>query len=138
MVPRLSRALAVMLVAGALLAGCGGGKSTTGARSTAAPAATSSTSTTGSTPSTPPTGAPGSRNVRQALEACKHQVQAQRKLSAEAKLKLEIACDKAARGEVSSVGRIAEEVCTEVIKGSGLKPGPERERALAACKAAKK
>jgi hypothetical protein len=130
-------ALAVLLLGGALLAGCGGSsttttQSTTTAQSTSTPAATTaptnSTGTTASTPSGPLIASP------QAVEACKHAIQAAPTLTAAAKAKLEGVCDKAAHGDQAAVKKAAREVCEEVINNSPIPGGASKDQALAACK----
>jgi hypothetical protein len=130
--------LRVALTGGVLLAGCGGGggsaasshSTSTPATSTAKPPATSSTPSSGA-------GAASGAAIQQAVEACKRTIQGQPALSAHAKGKLEAICGKAAKGDVGAVRKAAQEVCAEVINGSAVPPGPERERAVAACKSAK-
>jgi hypothetical protein len=130
--------LAMTLTTGALLAGCGGGGSSTTtshststpATSTAAPAPTSSTPATGA-------GAASGAAIQRAVAACKRTIQGEPSLSARAKSKLEAICGKAAKGDAAAVRKAAQEVCAEVINGSALPAGPERERAITACKSAK-
>jgi predicted lipid-binding transport protein (Tim44 family) len=130
--------LAMTLTSGVLLAGCGGGgSSTTTSHSSSTPA--TSTATPAPTSSTPATGAGAASGaaIQRAVAACKRTIQAEPSLSARAKSKLEAICGKAAKGDAAAVRKAAQEVCAEVINGSALPAGPERERAVAACKSAK-
>jgi len=130
--------LTFVLSSGALLAGCGGGaSSTTSSQSTSTPAtSTAKPPPASSTPSTG-AGAASSAAIQQTVAACKRTIQAEPSLSAHAKGKLEAICAKAAKGDAGAVRKAAQEVCAEVINGSALPAGPERERAVAACKSVK-
>jgi hypothetical protein len=129
--------LTVALASVVLLAGCGGGGASKTSNSTSSPATRAAKPpTTSSTPATGAGAAP-SAQIQQAIDACKRTIQAQPSLSAHAKGKLEAVCGRAAKGDAGAVRKAAQEVCAEVINGSALPPGPERERAVAACKSAK-
>ena len=108
--------IALALLAAALLAGCGGGSS-----STQAPA---------SIPTVP--GANTSAAGEAAVTACKQAVQAQ-SVSASVKSKLEGICQKAASGNTADVKKAAQEACEE-IANSTVPAGPAREQVLASCK----
>lgn len=69
----------------------------------------------------------------QTVTVCKGAVQAQPTLSSSTKAKLEKSCEKAASGGQSALGRVAHEVCLEIINAAGVPAGPSRERALATC-----
>jgi hypothetical protein len=128
MTARLLTLLATAVLGGALLAGCGGGSKSS-----------SQTTTTATTPpaaSTPGSGLTGA-GLAQAIAQCKAAVQAEKALPADAKQKLDAVCPAAAKGENGPVKRVAEEVCSNVIKGSAIPAGPAREQALAACKKVK-
>jgi hypothetical protein len=143
MVRRSSTWLVVALLGGILLAGCGGGSS----QSTAAPpptsssAATSSTPKTGSTPntgSTPKTSpALTAERAQFAVNTCKHAIATQLSLTTSAKTKLEAICNQAAKGDIASIRKAAQEVCVEVIKASGGASSPAAQQAIATCKSAK-
>ncbi|HWX51807.1 MAG TPA: hypothetical protein VNY34_00860 [Solirubrobacteraceae bacterium] len=142
MIRRPASLLAVLVLGGALLAGCGGGSSTTttttttGSTSTPAAPATGSTpqaTTPGSTPQTT-TGAKPLAGASQAIEACKHQIQSTRNLSASVRSKLESVCVKAASGDTAAVKQAGREVCEEVINTSRLPAGASKNKALAACR----
>jgi predicted outer membrane protein len=105
MIRRPVRWLAVALLLGVLLAGCGGSASTSTAPLAAA----------------------------QAVETCKREIQAATTLTASSKSKLEAVCARAAAGDTTAVKKAVREVCEEAIKGSPL-PAAAKEQALAACK----
>jgi hypothetical protein len=141
--------LAVVLLCGALLAGCGsGGSTTSGSTSTPAattaatstPASTTTSTPASSTPSTTtPTGAiptPGSAAaVAEYAAICKTIIQRTPTLSASVKEKVEGICAKAAHGDLAGARQAAKEVCVEVINASPV-PAAAKEKALAECKAA--
>jgi NAD(P)H-hydrate repair Nnr-like enzyme with NAD(P)H-hydrate dehydratase domain len=121
--------LAVLLLGGALLAGCGS-SSTTTSQSTSTPAATTAGSSSGTT-ATP--GGAAAIATPQAVEACKHAIQAQQSLPASSKSKLEAVCARAATGDTAAVKQAAREVCEEVVNRSPV-PAFAKEQAIAACK----
>ena len=116
MIPKLSTWLVVALAGGALVAGCGSSSNSTSSSQTTATAAKG------------PTG-------QQAVELCKHSIQAQTAISASAKAKLEKACAKAASGTQAALQEVAKQECVELVNASHLPAGPARERALSVCKA---
>ena len=125
MTGRPVRWLALPLLLGVLLAGCGGSGSTTTGQSTSAPS--SSSSATSSTSATAPLA------TAQAVETCKREIQAATTLTASSKSKLEAVCAKAAAGNTTAVKKAVREVCEEAINSSPL-PAAAKEQALAACK----
>jgi hypothetical protein len=135
MIRRPASLLAVLLLGGALLVGCGGGSSTTTTTTTATTTSTSTPAATtpGSTPQTT-TGAKPLAGASQAIEACKHQIQSTRNLSASVRSKLESVCVKAASGDTAAVKQAGREVCEEVINTSRLPAGASKNKALAACR----
>jgi len=127
---RLVALLGAVLVAGAVLAGCGSSKSSSGTTA-AAPAGSSGTTT-----STPATGArPTGTTAEAAIKACKQAIHAQSTLPASAKSKLEAVCPKAVAGDKEAVRKAAGEVCEEVINKGAIPEGPAKQAALRACKA---
>jgi Spy/CpxP family protein refolding chaperone len=116
-------ALATMLAAGVLLAGCGGGSSTKSPTSAATAATTPAT--------TPTTIAPAGTA---AIAACKQAVQAQTSLTASARERLETICKKASSGSAAEVNKVAREVCEELIKSEPIPAGTAKEEALKACR----
>lgn len=142
MIGMRSPLLAAALLCGALLAGCGSSSSSSSSSSTTAstpastatstPAATGTTSTspTTTTGATAPTG-----NVAEYVAICKSIIERVPTLSASVKSKVEGICTKAAHGDAAGARAAAKEVCVEVIDASPIS-GAEKERALAACKAA--
>lgn len=144
MIGRRSPLLAVALLCGALLAGCGSSSSTTSSTtptatstpaSTAAAttASTSSTSTAGAAAAAGAAGAAGA-GVAEYVAICKSIVQREPTLSASVKSKVEGICNKAASGDLAGARAAAKEVCVEVINASPI-PTAEKEKAIAACKA---
>jgi hypothetical protein len=133
MIRRPAGLLAAPLALAMLLAGCGGGSSTTTARTqpTSTPAS-STPATTSGTASTPSVKAPA--NIPQAVEACKQAIRAQQNLPATAKSKLEAVCAKAASGDTAAVKKAAREVCEEVIARTSVPAGVSKDQALAACR----
>jgi hypothetical protein len=133
MIRRSSAWLAVSLVGGVLLAGCGSSSTTTSA-TTSAPTSAATTPSSTSTPTSPsiPTGA-GAAGVVQAVAICKSVIQRDPQLSAAVKAKVEGICNKAASGDLAGARAAAKEVCVEVINASPI-PAASKEQALAACK----
>lgn len=125
----------VVLLCGALVAGCGSSSSTTssststpGSTSTSAPASTSTSSTT------TPNGAASAAGVAQYVAACKSIIQREPTLAANVKAKVEAICNKAAGGDLEGARKAAKEVCVEVINSSPI-PSAAKAQAIAACKA---
>jgi hypothetical protein len=125
---RYSLPIAAVLFA-ALLAGCGGGSSSS--KSTATPAQSGSTASSQTSGSAPAAGSP---QIKEAVARCKQIIQAESKLPASAKTKLEGACEQAAKGNTNAVKVVAREVCEEVINSSSVPNGSAKEAALKACR----
>jgi hypothetical protein len=124
MTRKLAAAPLVLLLAAALLAGCGSSSSSSGTSS-----ATSST----------PTATTGTGKLSAgAVARCKHGVDVLPTLSQAAKSRLEAICDKAASGDAGAARSAAREACEEIVKDSPLPAGTARDHALAGCKDAEK
>ena len=119
MMLKLSTWLVVALAAGALMAGCGSGGSTT---------STASTTTTGSQTAVPPA------DAQQAVASCEQALRSQNAISASAKAKLEAICKKAGNGGQAGLQTVARELCIEIINASHVPAGAAKQRALAVCK----
>ena len=133
--------LAVVLLCGTLVAGCGssGGSTTSGSSTTKPVATTGSTSSaaaaakTPTVPSAVPTGPVSAADLAQAVAACRSVVQRATTLSASLKSKVEGICNKAASGNIAAARTAAKEVCVEVINASPI-PAADKTQALAECK----
>lgn len=138
--------LAVTLLCGTLMAGCGSSNSstttstptTTPAKTSSASATTptkaskSSTSTSTSTATTKPT-QPTAPTAAEYGDLCKSIITHEPALEASLKIKLEGICSKAANGDLAGAREAAKQVCVEVIKSTPI-PAADKEKALAACK----
>jgi hypothetical protein len=122
-----SKWLAVALVGGLFVAGCGSSSSSSSSTTSSSTPATTATKSTSSI--TVPTG-PG---VAQAVAACKSVVQKAPTLSAATKAKIEGICEKAGTNPAAA-RTAAKEVCIEVVNASPIPSGSIKEKALAACK----
>jgi hypothetical protein len=131
MVSRLSSLVVVVVVGGAIVAGCGSSSSSSSTSTPSAPASVA-TSTSGSA-STGSGGASSSSNpgVAEAVAVCKATIGASTTLSADLKTKLQAICDKAASGDQTGVKQATAQVCQEIVKASV--PQSEQAAALAAC-----
>jgi hypothetical protein len=138
--------LAVALLCGALMAGCGSSSSsTTSSTPTTTPAKTSSaaattpttakssTSTASTTPTTPAAGTVPGATAAEYADACKSIIEHEPTLEASLKSKLEGICSKAANGDLAGARAAAKQVCVEVIKSTPI-PAADKEKALSACK----
>jgi hypothetical protein len=114
MIAKLSTLLAVSLVGGALLAGCG----------------SSETKSTSTAPT--PTGVTATLSPHQAVVNCKNAI-GQQRLTGSVKAKLDKICEKAATANQNTLKQLAKQVCVELVNASQVPPGPARERALAIC-----
>jgi hypothetical protein len=125
--------LAVPLLGGVLLAGCGG-SSTSTSQSTSTPAATTPAATTnsGSTGTTTPSGVSAAA-TQQAIETCKKEVRTTTTLPASSKTKLEGVCEKAANGNTPEVRKAIKDICEEAVNKASL-PQAAKEQGLAACR----
>jgi hypothetical protein len=115
MILKLSTLLAVGLVGGALLAGCGSSSNN----------ANTVTNSTGTGPVAPP-------NAHQAVVNCEQAIAAQ-KITPAAKAKLDKICKKATTTNPNTLRLLAKQVCVELVNASHVPPGAARERALSVC-----
>jgi len=139
--------LAVTLLCGALMAGCGSSNSsTTTSTATTTPAKTSSaaattpttapkssTSTASTTPTQPAAGTVPGATAAEYEDACKSIITHEPTIESSLKSKLEGICSKAANGDLAGARAAAKQVCVEVIKSTPI-PAADKEKALAACK----
>ena len=123
---RLLLVVVGLLVAGALVAGCGGDDN----KSDSSSASTPTTDTGGSGGSSG--GSSSNPQVKQAVEACKQQIAAQPGIDASVKADLTKICEKAASGDEQAVRDATKQVCTKLVEAN-VPDGPARDQALAAC-----
>jgi hypothetical protein len=121
--------LALIALAGAIaLGGCGGGSSST-AKTTGTTSTAPATGTTDTGTATVPA------RLKQAVAECHNLIEKDKSLPANAKAKLENACDEAGKGDTAAVHQVARAVCEEVVEKSPLPAdSPARKQALEACK----
>jgi ABC-type phosphate transport system substrate-binding protein len=131
MIPRLSTWLAVALLGGVLVAGCG--SSSTSSSTSTSQSTTTAAATTSAGGSTVPAVA-NNAAVQQAVAACKHGVQSASTLSSSAKAKIEGICNKAGNGDLNAATEAARELCVELVNASPLPASSAKEQAIAACK----
>src|SRR5829696_5075998 len=125
-----------LIMAGALVAGCGDDNNDTSSDSAATQSTDTGASSGGDT-STEEGGSSGGANpsgpqVQQAVESCKQQIGAQPGLSEDVKSDLEKICEKAASGDEKEVREATKQVCIKLIE-ENVPEGPAREQALASC-----
>lgn len=123
MVTKRSPLLAVVLLCGVLIAGCGSSSSSTTTTTTSTATPTTST--------TVPTGA-SSQITAAAVAACKAGV-AHAAVSSSVKAKLETICNEAASGNLNAAREAAKKVCVEIVNASPIPAGAAKEAALGAC-----
>ena len=123
---RLLLVVVGLLVAGAVVAGCGDDEKKENSTASAPTTETGASGggSGGADPSDP--------QVQQAVEACKQQIGAQPGLSADVKADLEEICQKAASGDEAAVRDATKQVCIKLIE-ENVPEGPAREQALASC-----
>jgi hypothetical protein len=122
---RLALVVLGLLVAGALVAGCGGddNKSSDAGAKTAAAAEPASG------------GAAVDANnpqVQAAVDACKQQVQANPQISDGVKADLDKICEKAGSGDEKAIREASRDVCRKIVEETAP-AGPARDQALTAC-----
>lgn len=131
---RLLLILVGLLVAGAVVAGCG--EEENGSEGAGTP-----TTETGGGGSADPTteegggsgGAqPSEQQIEEAVAECKRQIDAQPGASDDLRADLERICENAASGDEQAVRDASKEVCTKLIE-ENVPDGPAREQALSAC-----
>jgi hypothetical protein len=133
--------IAVVICAVALAA-CGSSKSNSSSSSTPSSAATPATAstaapaTTTSSSSSSGSSAAAAANpeVQSAVAACKSSVGSAPTLNSTEKGQLDNLCSQAGSGNVTQVKKVAQQVCTEIVKDSV--PAAEQSTALSACKSA--
>lgn len=148
MAKRLITLMAALLVLGFVVAGCGDDDSSSDSSDTAAQTVTDSVTDdevvtdtetvtdetdTGTVTSDDNGGAVVPKNLEQAVEQCKKNVNAAPQLSEDTKDDLEEICDKATSGDPEAMREAAAEVCRKVVEDSIPSGTPGRDRALAAC-----
>jgi hypothetical protein len=137
MIKQPSKWLAVALVGGVFVAGCGSSSSSSSSSASSSTSAPSSetTATTSSTPATTSTSSTSTPSgaVSAAVAECKSAVKLAPTLSSSVKAKIEGVCAKAAT-DPQAARQAAKEVCVEVINASPIPAGVAKEHALAGCK----
>jgi len=126
-----------LIMAGALVAGCGDDNNDTSSDSAATQSTDTGASSGGDTSTEESGGSSGGANpsepqVQQAVESCKQQIGAQPGLSEDVKSDLEKICEKAASGDEKEVREATKQVCIKLIE-ENVPEGPAREQALASC-----
>jgi hypothetical protein len=124
-----------LLVAGVVVAGCGGDDNDDNGGGTTAAQTTDTGGGSGGDTSTEDSGGGGNANnpqVKQAVEACKQQIEAQPGISDSVKSDLSDICEKAASGDEQAVRDATKEVCTKLVE-ENVPSGPARDQALTAC-----
>ena len=125
-----------LLVAGALVAGCGDDDNDSGGSDTAATQPETETGGGSGGETTEESGGgganPSNPQVQQAVDACKQQIEAQPGISDDVKADLSDICEKAASGDEQAVRDATKEVCTKLVE-ENVPEGPAREQALQAC-----
>jgi hypothetical protein len=113
-----------LLVAGALVAGCGDDKKSDAGATSAAAATTDSGGGAAVDAANP--------QVQAAVDACKQQVQANAQLSDSVKADLGKICEKAASGDEKAVREASRDVCRKIVEETAP-AGAARDQALTAC-----
>ena len=130
-----------LIVAGALVAGCGDDDKDSSTSASTPTTQTDAGGTTteepgGSTTTEEPGGSggasPSDPQIKQAVEACKQQIDAQPGIDDSVKSDLNKICEKAASGDEQAVRDATKQVCTKLIEAN-VPDGPARDQALAAC-----
>jgi hypothetical protein len=133
--------LLALLIAAALVAGCGGGVNKGSASS---PSSSSSSSTSSSNAgathgktnvggsSSKGGGAGSSGQASDAARLCRQQLEHAPGLSPEVRKSLENTCDKAVRGDTSAVKKATREICVKLAE-QNVPAGPARDQTIAAC-----
>jgi hypothetical protein len=132
--------LVLAALSGVMIAGCGGGSSSTSSSQSASTTAATTSSTpattaTAKSSSLPSSAAANPAALAEAVAVCKAVIQRAPTLSATTKAKVESICNKAEHGDLAGARAAAKEVCAEVINASPI-PAPAKAQALAACKRA--
>jgi hypothetical protein len=141
MIRQLSRSLGVALVVGALVAGCGSSGNSTSSSPTTAPSSaaggTSSSTPTATTSGSAAAAAPvtGGSVAQEAAKVCQHGIPAAASLPASVKAKLESICNLAAGGHLAAAREAARKACVQALSSPAVPAGPDKEKALAACRA---
>jgi len=129
MAKRLALLFAALMVLGFVVAGCGDDDDDDGGSgSSDTPAETEKKSDDG--------GGTVDKNdprVKQAIEQCKEQADANPQLSAEAKEKIGEVCEEAGSGDSDAAVKATKEACTIIVEDTLPEGNPGREQALTAC-----
>jgi hypothetical protein len=125
-----------LLVAGVVVAGCGGDDNDDNGGGSTAAQTTDSGGGSGGDTSTSDSGGGGANannpQVKQAVEACKQQIQAQPGIDDSVKSDLSDICEKAASGDEQAVRDATKQVCTKLVEAN-VPSGAARDQALTAC-----
>jgi hypothetical protein len=132
MTKRLVLLFAALMVLGFVVAGCGDDDDDGGGGAADTPAETEKKSddSGGSGGGTVDKNDP---RVKQAIEQCKEQADANSQLSAEAKDKIGEVCEEAGTGDADAAVKATKDACTIVVEDTLPTGNPGREQALSAC-----
>jgi hypothetical protein len=132
MTKRLALLFAALMVLGFVVAGCGDDDDDGGSGSSDAPAETEKKADDGG-------GSGGGTvdkddpRVKQAIEQCKEQADANSSLSAEARKKIGDVCEEAGSGDADGAVKATKEACKIVVEDTVPEGNPARESALGNC-----
>lgn len=130
MIKRLALLLAALMVLGFVVAGCGDddddGGGGGGSADTLAETEKKSDDGGGTVDKNDP-------RVKQAIEQCKEQADANTSLSAEAREKIGEVCEEAGSGDADGAVKATKEACRIVVEDTVPKGSPGREAALGNC-----
>ena len=128
MAKRLTILLVALLALGFVVSGCGDDDD-----DNADEATTTQQQATTEDKDDAASGVPSSATVKEAVEACKKQADANPQLSDEAKDKIGEVCEEAGSGDADGAVKATREAC-EIIVEDTAPEGQAKETALAACK----
>ena len=131
MAKRLALLFASVMLLGLVVAGCGDDEDEGGGSgSSDTPADTEKKDDSGGSGGTVDKNDP---RVKQAIEQCKEQADANSSLSAEAREKIGDVCEEAGSGDADGAVKATKEACKIVVEDTVPKGNPARESALGNC-----
>jgi hypothetical protein len=134
MAKRLTILLVALLALGFVIAGCGDDDDDNASDNTTTEQATTQDTTDDAGGGSAASGVAESPQVKQAIENCKEQANANPQLSDDAKKKVGEVCEEVGTGDADAATKATREACVIIVNDTVKQEGPAKQTALDACK----